>query len=183
MAVKIHGKDYITVAERVAEFHEKHKEDRKSIITELLKFEDSIVVMKASVYINEETYVGHAYEDIGSSKINETSALENCETSAIGRALAGAGFAGTEYASADELVSALEKQKDGYVAKTPQKKAGGGLPSDKQKWLIMKLNKEKEYLGEEDMKLKVDNMTTKAEASEMIETLQNYSASDSDDLF
>ena len=47
----------------------------------------------------------------------------------------------------------------------------------------MKLNKEKEYLGEEDMKLKVDKMTTKAEASEMIETLQNYSASDSDDLF
>ena len=44
------------------------------------------------------------------SKINETSALENCETSAIGRALASAGYLGSEFASADELVGALNKQ-------------------------------------------------------------------------
>ncbi len=183
MPVNIHGKEYKTVAERVAEFHEKHKEDRKSIITELLKFEDNTIIFKATITINEETYVGHAFEEVGSSKINETSAGECGETSAIGRALAAAGYAGTEYASADELVSALEKQKDGYITKTLQKKAGNGLPSDKQKWLIMKLNQEKEYLGEEDMKLKVDKMTTKSEASEMIETLQKYSPSDSDELF
>ena len=109
MPVKIHGKDYKTVAERVAEFHKEHKEN-KSIITEIIQFKDGIVVVKAAIKIGENVFTGHAYEDIGSTKINETSALENCETSAIGRALASAGYAGSEFASADELVTALGKQ-------------------------------------------------------------------------
>ena len=109
MPVTIHGKEYKTVAERLAEFH-KDIVDHKSIITEIIQFKDGIVVVKAVVKIHENVFCGHAYEDIGSSKINETSALENCETSAIGRALASAGYAGTEFCSADELVTALNKQ-------------------------------------------------------------------------
>ena len=49
-------------------------------------------------------------EEIGSSQINTTSALENCETSAIGRALASAGYHGTEFCSANELENALNQQ-------------------------------------------------------------------------
>mgnify|MGYP005813557847 CR=1 FL=1 len=109
MPVTIHGKEYKTVAERLAEFH-KDIVDHKSIITEIIQFKDGIVVVKAVVKIGENVFCGHAYEDIGSSKINETSALENCETSAIGRALASSGYAGTEFCSADELVTALNKQ-------------------------------------------------------------------------
>ena len=48
MSVKIHGKDYKTVAERVTEFHKEHK-DNKSIITEIIQFKDGIVVVKAVV--------------------------------------------------------------------------------------------------------------------------------------
>ena len=68
------------------------------------------MVVKAVVKIDEEVYVGHAYEEMGSNKINEHNSLENCETSAIGRSLSAAGLAGSEYASADELVTALGKQ-------------------------------------------------------------------------
>ena len=114
MPVKIHGKDYKTVAERVAEFHKEHKEN-KSIITEIIQFKDGIVVVKAAIKIGENVFTGHAYEDIGSTKINTTSALENCETSAIGRALASAGYIATEFASADELVNALSKQANGVT--------------------------------------------------------------------
>ena len=117
MPVKIHGKDYVTVAERVAEFHKKYKDQTKSIITEIIQFKDGIVVVKAVVKIGESIFCGHAYEELGSSKINETSALENCETSAIGRALASAGYLGSEFASADELVTALNKQNTPYKAK------------------------------------------------------------------
>ena len=116
MSVKIHGKDYKTVAERVTEFHKDHK-DSKSILTEIIQFKDGIVVVKAVVKIAEDVFCGHAYEELGSSPINTTSALENCETSAIGRALASAGYLGSEFASADELVGALNKQNTPYKAK------------------------------------------------------------------
>jgi len=46
---------------------------------------------------------GHASEVIGEGHVNKTSALENAETSAIGRALASMGIHGGEYASANEL--------------------------------------------------------------------------------
>tara|TARA_R100000808_G_C2123383_1_gene134166 strand:+ start:350 stop:961 length:612 start_codon:yes stop_codon:yes gene_type:complete len=116
MPVKIHGKDYKTVAERLNEFHADHKENR-SIITEIIQFKDGIVVVKAVVKIGDDVFTGHAYEDIGSNMINEHNALENCETSAIGRSLSTAGWAGSEFASADELVTALNKQNTPSKAK------------------------------------------------------------------
>ncbi len=53
---------------------------------------------------------GLAEEVRGSTNINKTSALENCETSAIGRALAFFGLGGTEIASADEVANAITQQ-------------------------------------------------------------------------
>jgi hypothetical protein len=53
---------------------------------------------------------GYAEEVRTASKINRTSALENCETSAVGRALAFFGLAGSEIASADEVANAIQQQ-------------------------------------------------------------------------
>jgi hypothetical protein len=54
---------------------------------------------------------GHAYEQEGSTYINKTSALENCETSAVGRALALAGFEiKKSIASKEEVEAAQAKQ-------------------------------------------------------------------------
>ena len=109
--VSIHGKEYKTVALRVNEFRDEFA-DAMGITTEIIEANDKIVIMKASI-INPEGFVvgtGHAEEQRNSTMINKTSALENCETSAIGRALAACGFAGTEYASANEVENAIHQQ-------------------------------------------------------------------------
>lgn len=108
--VKIHGKNYETVASRVSRFREEHP--KFGIRTKLIESNDSLVIMKATI-VNEEDFVlgtGYAEENRSASQINKTSALENCETSAIGRALAAIGYAGTEYASANEVISAIHQQ-------------------------------------------------------------------------
>lgn len=109
--VNIHGKEYKTVAKRVDEFRKEHKQEL-GIQTNLVRIDERTVVIKAEI-INKEGFViatGYAEENRQSSQINKTSALENCETSAIGRALANFGLAGGEYASADELVQAVSRQ-------------------------------------------------------------------------
>lgn len=114
--VNIHGKEYTTVAARVQMFREKHGEEY-GIQTEVLEMNDDVVVMKASIYklgnglVGHLIATGHAEERRASSQINRTSALENAETSAIGRALAAFGLAGTEFASADEVAGAIKQQR------------------------------------------------------------------------
>jgi hypothetical protein len=108
--VNIRGKEYQTVALRVQKFREQHPD--WSIITALVSRDSETVVMLASV-TNEQGRIiatGHAEEFRSASQINATSALENCETSAIGRALAAAGFGGTEFASANEVQNAIHQQ-------------------------------------------------------------------------
>ncbi len=109
MPVKIHNKEYFTVAERVAKFREDHPEH--SIETQLITQDDEKVIMKALIMRGEALCAtGYAEEVRGSSNINTTSALENAETSAVGRALAFFGLAGTEIASADEVAGAIKQQ-------------------------------------------------------------------------
>ena len=89
--------------------------------------------VKAVLTITEDgktnTYSGHASEVIGSSDINSTSALENAETSAVGRACAMAGIGVTEnIASANEVEGAKEKLKD---VKTTQRRQSGKSAEEK----------------------------------------------------
>ena len=110
MPVQIHNKEYFTVAERVAKFREDYPVG--TIQTELIEAEGPNVIMKATILENDKVVAtGFAEEVRGSTNINKTSALENCETSAVGRALAFFGLAGTEIASADEVVNAIGQQK------------------------------------------------------------------------
>lgn len=111
MPVNIHGKSYLTVAERVNEIHDE-KLENLSIETELVSWEGEIVVFKATITTPKGVYTGHAYENESRGQINKTSALENCETSAIGRALASAGYAGSEFASANEVQNAIHQQSE-----------------------------------------------------------------------
>jgi hypothetical protein len=109
--VKIHKNDYKTVALRVNEFHSSAAHKGWAIETDLIK-DGNLVVIKSTIKDSDGRIrgTGYAEELRGSSNINKTSALENCETSAIGRALASVGFAGTEYASANEVSDAIIKQ-------------------------------------------------------------------------
>lgn len=110
--VNIHGREYKTVALRVAEFRELYGNDL-GLETELVHNNQELVVMKAIIKNKDGRIVGTGWaeEYRGSSNINKTSALENCETSAIGRALASIGLAGSEYATANEVSDAIIQQK------------------------------------------------------------------------
>ena len=111
--VPIHGKTYLTVARRVDDFRKSEEFKGWSIETELVSAEDSMVVMKSTIRDSDGKVAatGYAEEDRSFGKINKTSALENCETSAVGRALAFLGLGGSEIASADEVAGAINQQK------------------------------------------------------------------------
>lgn len=140
--VNIHGKTYSTVAYRVNQFRTEHM-DNYSIVTEIISADESTVIMKASIYrviIDKEAVLvatGHAEEQRSASTINKTSALENCETSAIGRALAAFGLAGTEFASADEVAQAISQQ-NGSTSYTKPTGQLQGMATDKQRETIAK---------------------------------------------
>lgn len=116
--VNIHGKDYKTVAKRVDEFRKDHA-DKLSIITSIIDRDEDTVVMKAEIQDENGRVIatGFAEEKRTASQINRTSALENCETSAIGRALANFGLGGGEYASADEVANAIQQQNESKPAR------------------------------------------------------------------
>jgi hypothetical protein len=84
-----------------------------SIPTEIVSLKDGIVVMKASVLTDDGRLLatGTAYERENSTFINKTSYIENCETSAVGRALGMAGFGiDVSVASAEEVQNAINNQ-------------------------------------------------------------------------
>ena len=116
--ISIHGKPYVMVKDRIIKFHEDYPNG--SIETELIEMTDRFI-FKAKVTPDVESpqryFTGHAEEVIGSSQINNTSALENCETSAIGRSL-GAVSIGIEesFASGDEVNNAVHQQENTKVA-------------------------------------------------------------------
>tara|TARA_R110002020_G_scaffold452243_1_gene666623 strand:+ start:1648 stop:2502 length:855 start_codon:yes stop_codon:yes gene_type:complete len=136
MPVNIHGKEYRTVAERIVLLHEKLEGDC-SVTTEIVSIDDDKVIMKSTITHGELIWTGHALEVFGSSMINKTSALENAETSSLGRALAFAGLGGEEIASADEVANAIAQQNNSYASngvskttETPVVKTGEDEPLD-----------------------------------------------------
>jgi len=113
MPVKIHGKEYTTVAERIDAFRKDDRYEGWSIETDIISNDIQDCIIKATIKNSDGKIVGTglAHEVQGSTNINKTSHVENCETSAIGRALANIGKAGTEYASANEVTDAIINQK------------------------------------------------------------------------
>jgi len=107
--VSIKGKQYSTVAERHRHLKKYFPESR--IDEEIIFHDENRVVIKTSLYIEDQLYaVGHSEEIRNSSFINKTSALENAATSSLGRCISAFGLHGSEYASADELTVALLAQ-------------------------------------------------------------------------
>lgn len=109
----IKGKEYAEVNQRVKAFRMLCPEG--SISTEIVSLADGVCVVRATI-TNADGFVlatGTAYEKEGSSNINRTSYIENCETSAIGRAL---GFCGigidTSIASYEEVATAIMQQEE-----------------------------------------------------------------------
>lgn len=112
-SIDVKGKNYVEVNQRIKAFRMLYPEG--SIQTEILSNENGVVLMKANI-IDEKGVLlgtGHAFEKESSSYINKTSYIENCETSAVGRALAMCGIGiDTSIASAEEVENAINNQYD-----------------------------------------------------------------------
>ena len=115
--ISIRGKQYVTVAERLRQLHLSVSNDMPgpSIDTKIVYAEGGIYIVKATVIPDitqpECFFTGHAKEDESKGQVNGTSALENCETSAIGRALGNAGYGSAEsIARANEVMNAIHQQ-------------------------------------------------------------------------
>ncbi|MBW2646199.1 MAG: hypothetical protein JRE23_08490 [Deltaproteobacteria bacterium] len=107
-------KTYETVAERLRKFREKYPISSGWQVVTGLDYDGNAVRCEAHIIDPNGKIVamGHAEEIRGDGVINATSAVENCETSALGRVLFTAGFGGGEFCSADELLTALQQQKN-----------------------------------------------------------------------
>ena len=108
---EIKGKQYSEVSQRIKAFRLVHPSG--CITTEIIDMNNGIVTMKASVF-DEQNHLlgtGFAQEKENSSFINKTSYIENCETSAIGRALGTCGYGvDVSVASAEEVQNAIHNQ-------------------------------------------------------------------------
>lgn len=127
--VDIKGKDYAQVNDRIKAFRELCPNG--TITTDIIELANGVVTMKATIYDEEGKILGTglAQEKESSSYINKTSYIENCETSAVGRAL---GFAGIgvdgSMCSAEELVNAITNQNKEPEKKQKTQKAQSGDP-------------------------------------------------------
>ena len=104
------SKPYAEVKERVSAFRKVYPDG--SIITEILGNENGIITFKASVIVDSKIIAtGHANEVVQAQGVNQYNALENCETSAVGRALGFCGFGIKQsIASADEMAQVKKRE-------------------------------------------------------------------------
>ena len=124
---KFNPQDYSTVDERLRLFWSENPNGR--ISTDPTHIEGEIGatrwVVRAEVYRDatqsEPTATGYAFEVDGTGMANQSSALENCETSAIGRALANAGYSGDKRANRQEMMKAFVVQARAEIAQATTK--------------------------------------------------------------
>ena len=132
--ISIHGKDYATVALRLA-VARRNLGAKLKIETEIVSIDKDVVVVKAIVTIAGNVIAtGLAEERRSASRINQTSALENCETSAVGRALAFCGITNDSIASAEEVAAAIEQQ-DQKLQSALKSLEGISHAGNFQKWI------------------------------------------------
>lgn len=114
--LNLKGKNYAMVPERVTAFRKLYPEG--FIVTDIVSNDGTTVLMQAKVGYYSESgdpvtlATGFAQEIKGHGMVNGTSHIENCETSAVGRALGmiGLGLNGGGICSAEELVNAITAQ-------------------------------------------------------------------------
>lgn len=116
--------DYETVEERLAKFWKEHPDGR--ISTEVIEHTLQRFIVKASIYRTEVDAhpwtTGFAEETVSTRGVNSTSALENCETSAIGRALANANYASKgKRPSREEMAKVNQAQPKPFAEKLADK--------------------------------------------------------------
>jgi hypothetical protein len=118
--IKIHNNDYATVALRIGILR-RNLGTAATIKSSIIFQDDKKVIVQSEVFIdNKLVSTGLAEELRSASRINQFSALENAETSAVGRALAMLGLTNDRIASADEVSGAIVQQSQQLIAALTQ---------------------------------------------------------------
>jgi hypothetical protein len=126
--------DYETVEERLAKFWKEHPDGR--IYTTLVEHTLQRFIVQAAIYRTEVDAhpwtTGYAEETVSTRGVNSTSALENCETSAIGRALANANYASKgKRPSREEMAKVNQGQPKPFAEKLADKIT---MPAEDDPW-------------------------------------------------
>lgn len=162
----IKGKSYMEVNQRIKAFRMLYPQG--TIETQVLSIADGVCIMKAIIKNGDLVLgTGTAYEKENSTFINKTSYIENCETSAVGRALAMCGIGiDTSIASKEEVENAIKQQEENEKAQKEQLQ----LLVD-----IKKLMKEKDVASNEvfDCFGKKSDEMSNEELKEVIDWLEN----------
>ena len=128
--------DYEPVAVRLARWLE-NTEGQPRVITHLVHYQENRCVFRAELWVNDVLIsTGWAEETRGDGNVNRTSHLENCESSAVGRALANAGLAGSD---PNKRPSREEMGKVARAGGAGGPSGSGSGATDKQKGFIRKL--------------------------------------------
>jgi len=155
--------DYEPVASRLDRFLKAHPDAR--VITDLVHYFPEMCVFKCELWLNDEVIAtGWAEEIRGQGNVNKTSHLENCETGAVGRALANAGLSGSDFSkrpSREEMGKVQRMQGDTTVTEF------SNLASEKQQNMIRALCKSSSKLPPANLQA-----MTKREASAYIDSLK-----------
>ena len=162
--------DYASVQERLPLFWKDCPRGR--INTEIVTDDGTRIIVRADLYADitdaVPTTTGFAEEVRGSSMVNKTSAIENCETSAIGRALANYQYQGsTKRASLEEMVKVYRQgeQPQTTTNATPARSQSLGSSSEPPTPKQLGMLRAKNYEG--------PMPETKREASQLIDRLMN----------
>ena len=158
--------DYEPVASRLDRFLKAHPDAR--VITDLVHYLSDIAVFKAELWLDGEIIAtGWAEEIRGQGNVNKTSHLENCETGAVGRALANAGLSGSDFTkrpSREEMGKVVRMTESGNGTITEP----SNLASDKQVNMIRAVCKSMGRTVPSGIQ-----GWTKREASQFIDTLKS----------
>ena len=148
--IEVKGKNYTCVAARISAFRELCPVG--TISTEILSLADGVVTMKTTITDENGKILatGMAQEKETSSYINKTSYIENCETSAVGRALGMLGIGSDEQmASAEEVANAINNQNK-QANNQGQKQAPAKTP-EKVEAEKARIQKEKEEAAKKEL--------------------------------
>jgi len=162
--------DYEPVAARLDRWLKDHPDGR--VITDLVHYLSDVAVFKAELWLDGEIIAtGWAEEVRGQGNVNRTSHVENCETGAVGRALANAGYAGSDVSKrpSREEMGKVQRMSQGTDKRIPEVRITqpDGIASEKQINYIKSLLKAAGHLRPANL-----DSITKGEASAMVDALK-----------
>ena len=156
--------DYEPVASRLDRFLKAHPDAR--VITDLVHYLSDIAVFKAELWLDGEIIAtGWAEEIRGQGNVNKTSHLENCETGAVGRALANAGLSGSDFTkrpSREEMGKVVRMQGETTITEN------SNMASEKQMNMIRAVCKSRGMVPPHNLQ-----SFSKKDASAYIDSLKN----------